>query len=123
MAVILLSLPRPGDWSELSAPREDSRGASRCPGETRGQTVCCVQSSLWRWMWPGPWEGHKGMRVGKQSRAPALPWISGRIAAQGGQGTAQRDWGLLGLTQPLPGHRSNSPGSSFPLLEEAGRHS
>lgn len=48
MAVILLSLPRPGDWSELPAPREDSRGASRCPGETQGRadSLLCAEQSV-----------------------------------------------------------------------------
>ena len=67
-------------------------GLPRCPRETQGQTMCCVQRSLRHWPWPGAEEGAEGTRVGKQRREPALPWAS---AARGGQGAAQREWGLL----------------------------
>ena len=95
MAVFLQSLSPPE--KDLNSPHQGRTPTlpRRCSGEASGQTRCCGHSSLRHWTRPDPQEGDEGMRVGKQSRDPALPWISGCLSARGGRGAAQRDWGLL----------------------------
>lgn len=54
-----------------------------------------------------PWEGDKGMRVGKQSRDLVLPWIAGGIAARGGQGAAQKGLGAPRAGTPSAWHSTS----------------
>ena len=101
-------------------------GLPRCPRETQGQTMCCVQRSLRHWTWPGPEEGDERMRVGKQRREPALPWTS---AARGWPGSSREGVGVP-VAQPALTLKyreasrlviSFSGGSHRTLLKQASR--